>query len=169
MATSTYSSTYTVADVRRVLGSFAADFAMMVATAGLSADWPRNLIDQMVADLVDFADHGYIAEVHVSLWSGGTELRAARYTPSTFASGWTNDRSGGCIWPRTPSGTITVIAVYSDEWTHASDSDKSAFKGRLQLTWAPSDVDVSHLGLAQSQDRRYASNGFGLVRLSFGG
>jgi len=169
MSTITYTSTYTVADVRRVLGSFGADFAMMVATAGLSADWPRNTIEKLVADLVEFANAGYLKELHVSLCSGGTELRAARYTMSTSAYGWTNDRSGGCIWPRTPTGAITVIAVYTEKWKRATDNEKSLLKQRLQLAWTPADADLSHVGLAQRQDRRYASNGFGLERMSFGG
>src|SRR5437870_4104442 len=109
MATNTYTSTYTVADIRRVLGSFAADLAMMVQSSGVTGAWTRSRLENLVADLVDFANAGYLAEVHVGLWNDGREIRAARYTPSTSAYGWINERPGGAIWPRTGTATIEVV------------------------------------------------------------
>lgn len=171
MATGSYTGTYTytVADIKRVLGSFGADFGMMVASAGLMADWPRGTIDMLVADLVDYANGKFLAEIDVSLWRDGVELRAARYHVSGSAQGWIDQRPGSCMWPRTPAGNIVVVIVHSDDWKTAASDKRVAFRKGLRLQWGPSNLDISHSGLVQHQDRRFASNGFGLERITFGG
>jgi Bacterial HORMA domain family 1 len=171
MATSSYTSTYTytVADIKRVLGSFAADFGMMVASAGLVENWPRSRQDLLVADLVDYANSKYLAEIDVSMWRDGAELRAARYHVSDSAQGWINERPGSCMWPRTPDATIEVVAVGTSVWKTAPSAERDEFRAGLRLQWGPSDLDISHSGLVQRQDRRFAANGFGLQRAMFGG
>ena len=171
MATSSYTATYTytVADIKKVLGSFAADFAMMVMSAGVTDAWPRDRVASCVEDLFDFARHGYISKIDVSLWDGEIERRAARYTVSTSAYGWNNDRTGGCIWPSSADAMIELVVTWSAAWKQLASDDRIAFLESLRLPWTSSDVDTSHSGLAQRQDRTFASNGFGLQRSSFGG
>jgi len=168
MATTAYTASYTIVDIRRVLGSFAADFGMMVQSAGLTVSWPRPRIENLVADLVLFAQKGYLSELHVALWNGQKEIRAARYTPSIAAYGWANQRPGGCIWPHTDGGTVHVVVVYSEKWIDEPDSAKAAFKSSLHLSWNSSSLDITHSGLvSQPGYRRYESNGYGLERMSY--
>jgi hypothetical protein len=165
--TYTYERTYTSVDIRRVLGSFAADFAMMVASSGVSG-WPRDRIDTLVADLAAHANEKYLAEIDVTLHAGEREVRAARYKVSESAQGWTNDRPGNSLWPRTPGGEIVLTAVTTKSWQDLPPSGKEAFRRGLKLRWGDSDHDITHAALVPRQDRRFASNGFGLERELFG-
>lgn len=165
--TYTYERTYTSADVKRVLGSFAADFAMMVNSTGVSG-WPRDRIENLVADLAAHANEKYLSAIDVTLHAGGYEVRAARYTVSESAQGWTNSRPGNSLWPRTPNGEIVLNAVMSKRWFEVSPSVREAFRRGLTLPWGDSRDDISHVGLLQRQDHRFASDGFGLERVLFG-
>ncbi len=73
------------------------------------------------------------------------------------------------MWPRVPDGTIEVVAVGNSRWKKASSEDRDEFRAGLRLQWGPSNVDISHSGLVQRQDRRFASNRFGIQRVTFGG
>ena len=162
----TASHTYSVVDVRKVAASFAADFDMARATTGLMAD--STAADAHVADITSFAEAELITSVDVVLLDhAGRTLRAARYTPSTDAAGWTTDRPGGCVWPRTPTGRLIVVVRHNQTWAQLTSAGKRRFAERLQLTWGPSAIDLNHPGLSSSSDRHYASNSYGMARTSF--
>lgn len=165
MNTGTY--TKTVADVRKVLNSFGADFSMKAQSTGLMG---RDEVEQAVEDLIAFADAGYLHSIVLSLRdSSGKEIRGGRYVVSNSALGWTNDLPGNNLWPRTPGGTLQLIAVMSEAWGKLSTQGQADAKQKIGIKgpWPATTVDTSFSGLNGAQDRQYASNGFGLKRWSY--
>lgn len=162
MSTSfTRTATYTVTDVRRVLASFAADYAMIAQATGTHS---TDTVARIAADLIIFATEGYLEAVDIVLRDGqGITRRAAKYTVSTAASGWSSAEPGNNLWPRLVGGRLTVIATLSDAWWAMSDAARQRFRERtgLQDVWGPTDVDTTYGGMQRTLDRRYASNGYG--------
>lgn len=164
MDTGTRTSTYTVTDVRRVVGSFGADFWMIAQATSL---WESQDVRDTVADLTAFAEAGYLKEVDLILWdANGNKLRAAKYAVSASALGWNNDRPGNNLWPRTTGGRLQVVATMNGQWTAIDEAAQADVRKRLGLinAWGSTSVDTSHAGMNQNADRRYASNAYGLAR-----
>lgn len=164
MSIGTQTRTYTLADIRRVLADFAADFAMIGQATGLRS---RQSVAATVGDLVGFAGAGYLLAVDVILWdASGRKLRAAKYTVSTSAVGWTSQRPGNNLWPRTTGGRLQVIATLSSDWWTLSEAAKAAVYKTWGIAgpWSRTTTDTSHYGMTAAVDRRYASNGFGVEK-----
>lgn len=167
MSIGTQTRTYTVTDVRRVVASFAADFAMIAQATGLRS---RDNVAAVVADLQAFAEADYLLAVHLILWdSSGNKLRAAQYTVSTAASGWFNQQPGDNLWPRTTGGSLQVIGTFSAGWWALDEAAKTRVRAARGITypWAYTDTDTSHREMTAEADRRYASNGYGLARVTY--
>lgn len=159
--------TKTVADVRRVLNSFGADFSMKAQSTGLM---DRVEVAQAVEDLIAFADAGYLESIALSLRNiSGKEIRGGRYIVSNSAIGWTNDLPGDNLWPSTPGGTLQLIAVMSEAWGKLSTQGQADAKQKIGVKgpWPATTADISFSGLNGAQDRQYASNGFGLKRWTY--
>ncbi len=170
MSTGTYTRdrTFSVADIKDVLGSFGADFGMVVSSSAVGG-WPRSHIDVVLADLVMYAKASYLAAIDVTLLSStGVEVKAARYNVSENAYGWSTDRPGNSLWPRNPAGRIRLTAIFASSWAGETASSRESFKRSLNLSWSDSDDDLSHADLTGRLDRRFASNGFGLEKLTYG-
>lgn len=167
-STGTQTTTYTVADVRRVADNFAADFSMMAQATGLRS---RDSVAETVSDLKTFAEEGLLIGVDLILKDAkGNQLRAAVYTVSESAAGWISGRPGGNLWPRTPGGSLKVIATLSPAWWSKTDAQKDAFRTNhgLQSNWDPTTEDTSFAGLQATEGQRYASNGYGWQRMNYG-
>lgn len=107
MDTATKTNTYTITDIRRVVASFGADFSMLSQTTRLR---DSEDVRETVSDLNGFAEAGYLEGIHLILWdASGNKLRAAKYTVSTSAVSWSNDRPGNSLWPRRPKTRVRVI------------------------------------------------------------
>ncbi|HZU12183.1 MAG TPA: hypothetical protein VFB58_05025 [Chloroflexota bacterium] len=164
MSTGTRTTTYTTADIRRVLDTFAADVLMAVQATGVS-NWTRARIDDTVHDLKVMAENGCIDTIHVVLYNGmGKKIRAAKYTVSTSAHGWTTQRPGSNLWPNTPTGSLNIIVSTTDGWETTQASLGSQLKG----SWTTTTEDTTHAALTLTGERRYASNGWGLERGVYG-
>jgi hypothetical protein len=165
--TATQSNTYTVADVRKVVENFAADFSMMSLATGLRS---RDDVARTVADLRAFAEDGHLVEVKLILKdAGGNKLRGASYRVSQSALGWTSDRPGNNLWPRTPGGVLWVIATLGSQWNSMTLDQKRAYKTRrgFNYPWDPTLEDTSFSGLTASYAQRYASNAYGFQRINY--
>jgi len=166
-AIGTFTTTYTVADIRKVVDQFAADYSMQGQATGLRT---RETVAENVADLKVFAEYGYLIEVNLILEdSNGNPLRGAKYTVAESATGWTSDRPGNNLWPRTPDGVLRLIATLTDAWWAKTDGEKEAFIKVFGLhgKWAHTAKPTSFEGLSVSQGQRYASNGYGWQRTNF--
>ncbi len=164
MGTGTRTNTYTVTDIRRVVASFAADFSMISQTTGL---WGSEDVRETVSDLNAFAEAGYLEGVHLILWdANGNKLRAAKYTVSTSAAIWNNDRPGNSLWPRTSGGRLQVIGTLSSDWWSMDEAAKDRVRERYGIAgaWRLTNTDTSHAGMSSNTDRRYASNAYGMER-----
>jgi hypothetical protein len=168
MSTYTQSSTYTTADVGKVVDRFTSDYHMIAQATGLR---DRDHVEKVAQDVKLMAKRGYLEAVSVVLTNGsGTIVRANKYTVSTDASGWTHDRPGDNLWPRQIAGNLGVVVEYSSAWWALTDQQRSSFKNaECVLAWTTSDVDTSFPGLSSTVDRRYASNAYGMERHSFRG
>jgi len=103
-ATATQTTTFTVADIRKVVENFAADFSMMAQATGL---WSRESVAEVVYDLRVFAEYGYLVSVSVILRdAGGNKIRAAVYSVSEAASSWKSEQPGNNLWPKTVGGSL---------------------------------------------------------------
>jgi hypothetical protein len=165
MNTGTFSrtSTYTLTDVAKVVDRFAADFHMIAQATGLAS---RDQVLEVAHDVKLMAQREYIDRVDLVLRSvSGREIRAAKYTVSIDAGGWTSDRPGNNLWPSTPGGELHVVVSYTGTWWALSDYHRSAFiDGECFGWWTRSDIDLSYPGMTGRFDRRYASNAYGLER-----
>lgn len=162
--TTTRTTTYTITDVRRVLASFAADYSMI---AQATATHSNVQVKRTVADLTIFAGHDMLLAVDIVLVdTKDVPVRAAHYTVSTTASGWTDQEPGNNLWPKIPGTHLLVIATLNDAWWVMSDAQRARFRERtgLQGTWDITSVDTSFSDMGRTIDRRYASNGYGMEK-----
>jgi len=163
MSTVTRTSTYTTADVARVVDRFAADFHMVAQATGLS---DRVRVADVAHDVKLMTQRGYVDSIDIVLGNSyGEAVRAAKYTVSTDASGWACDRPGANLWPRQIGGTLLVIVSYTATWWTLSEEQRRIFvEDECIRYWGPSDIDTSYPGMVVNVDRRYASNAYGLER-----
>ena len=166
-STATASITYTVADIRKVVENFAADFSMMAVSTGLRS---RENVANTVSDLQRFAEDGYLLDVTLILKdAAGNKVRAASYKVSDSASGWNSDRPGNSLWPQTPGGILWVLANLSSQWWSKTSAEKDEYRQKrgLNSPWDPTTEDLSLAGLAVTSGQRYASNGYGWQRTNY--
>jgi hypothetical protein len=159
--TETQSQTYTIADVGKVMDSFAADLDMNAQSTGLLS---RDSVRQYASDVKAMAQSGYLREANIVLHgSSGTVIRAAKYEVivGTLAA---SQRPGNSLWPRTPDGTLTVVVRYTQLWHDLADARKQSFKAGLLIRWTASSTDLGFPTLARSSDRTYTSNGWGVSK-----
>ena len=166
-STGTQTKTYTVADIRRVVENFAADFSMMALATGIRS---RENVALFVFDLQVFAEYSYLTNVTLILKDkDGNKMRAAVYTVSESATGWKSDRPGNNLWPKTPDGSLFVLATLTDEWWHKTDPEKETFVKNhgLNSRWAQTKEDTSLHELSSSAGQQYSSNGYGWERKNY--
>lgn len=161
-STYTSSSTYTTADIEKVLTRFLTDMLMIAdTTKAITQDKARSY----ARDIERLAKKGYLQSVDVTLLdTWGTEQRAVVYDVDTEAGGLKASRPGGVLWPCMPNGYVRVIVWYTDKY----DSDaRQQMSTVLEGAWGPASDDTSHAGLTSTAGRNYESNGFGLQRKDF--
>ena len=167
MNSSTQTQTRTIADVRKVMNSFGADYSMIGQSTGLRS---REAVESTTEDLIRYANADYLVEVLLILRdSTGQKLRGRRYTVSNSAGGWTSDDPGDNLWPRTPGGSLRVTAVLSDDYWKLSAEEQKKLEESLGVkgSWPLSTSDNSFTGMTAVRDRQYASNSFGVKRETF--
>lgn len=164
-STGTQTRTYTVADIRKVVDKFAADYVMISQSTGLPVGAAET-----VADLKIFAELGYLIDVTLYLLDkDGNKLQVAVYKVSEATVGSTSDRPGNNLWPRTTDGSLRVVATVTNAWFEKTDEEKAAFvkKYGLYSSWGITTMDTSLVGLNSSSGQKYASNGYGWERTNY--
>src|ERR1700761_2059425 len=100
--TGTQTTTYTRADVRKVVENFAADYAMIADFTSLRS---RDNVEKDVADLRQFAEDGYLVRVTLYLMDkDNNPINVAVFNVSESAVGWQNGRPGNNGWDA-PAGS----------------------------------------------------------------
>jgi hypothetical protein len=162
---STYSQSYsyTVTDISKVFDQVRADLHMASQSTRL---WSDTLVNAVADDLRQYAAYGYLELVAVYLRNRyGTPVRAATYTVSQNAAGWTASRPGNMLWPRLEGASLRVTISLSATWYALSTTKQEAFQRGLRLEWPTTGTqDLRFPNLASAPDRCYVSNGFGLQK-----
>lgn len=161
MSTYSSTSTYTVADIEKVMRSVKADLIIIAgATKAMTEDDAANYAH----DIEVLAKKNHLEYADVTLMNGTSEVRAIKYEFQTEgATGM--ERPGGVLWPLTPKdkgGRIRIHLRYTD----SSSAEKRA-ELPLKFSWVPASTDTSHKDLTASAGRGYSSNGFGTNRKDF--
>ena len=160
--TATDTDTYSVADVEVVVRRFTADIVMMAQSSrGITEAKAR----EYAYDVEALAKEGYLSSVDLTLLSGTTEIRAARYSVNTASGALETSRPGGVMWQQVPEPHLRILLFYNSAYT---DIARQKMAGRLKINWTSTDADYSHAGLAHTGGRDYASNGFGMQRKDYG-
>lgn len=158
-ATST--STYTVADVAKVVDRFAADLGMAGDSTGLLTS---SKVADYAADVKLLAQRAYIDRVDIVLEdAAGEPVRVAKYETSTDAGFWSVDRPGDMLWSKN-QGNLRVIVHYTDSWGDLNDQARQSVRNECRVDWSPSKVDTAYPGMIGRTGRRYASNAYGMER-----
>ena len=156
--TRTATATYTVIDIENVVRRVKADLVMIADSTG---GWTSEKANQYAHDVEILAKAGYLEYVDVTLLSSGVEIKATRFDVDTDAGGLTSSRPGGVLWPRVTDPLLRIVLSHTSAYT---DSAKDAMKGKLKISWSPTDADTSHSGLKSTGGRDYASNSYGMQR-----
>jgi len=160
-----YSDSYTVVDVRKVMDQLHADMRMIAQSTGL---WTQAYADDVMADIMRFAEEGYLDRVRIRLvGADGKNVRVYDYDIQKNVAGWTGQRAGGNLWAGIAQRMTTTL-TYSDEWEALGESQKSAYKATLKIGWSPTSDDLSVSHLTVSDQRTYASNGYGVKKTVYG-
>lgn len=166
-ATGTTTTTFTVADIRKVVENFAADYAMIADVTGLRS---RDKVANDVSDLNAFAADGYLESVTLSLLdSSGVSVNVAVYKVSRNATGWQIGSPGNNLWPVTPGGSLWLLATLNNTWWNKSDAQKEEYikDSGLHSPWSKTDKKALLAGLNSSEGQKYASNGYGWARTNY--
>jgi hypothetical protein len=161
MSTYSTTSTYTVADVEKVMRSVKADLIMIAgSTKAMTEDDAVNYAH----DIEVLAKKNHLRFADVTLMDGSSEARAIRYEFQTEGATGT-ERPGGVLWPLTPKDKGGWIRIHL-RYTDSSSAEKRA-ELSLKTSWVPASTDISHKDLTSSAGRNYSSNGFGTNREDF--
>ena len=163
----TQTATFTNVDIRKVVENFAADFSMMSQATGLRT---RESVAQVVYDLRVFAEYACLVGVTLILRDKhGVKLRAANSEVSESATGWVSEQPGNNLWPKTPGGSLFVLATMNSNWWNKTSAGKDAFLKNQSLngTWDLTTEDNSLTGLTSSAGQKYASRGYGWERTNY--
>lgn len=163
--TSTVTSTYSVADIRRVFASFAADYRIVAEFTGLHES---TFVASTIGQIQWLAQEEYLSEVHIQLKSStGVIRRAATYKVSTTASAWSSDRPGNLYWPNSPGDSLTIVVFFSNKWHQLPTQTRINLENEHLPNWSSTNFDGSYANLSGSVDKTFSSRAYGLERKVF--
>lgn len=158
---STATDTYSVTDIETVMRRVTADIVMIAnSTKAISEEKAR----EWSHDIEILAKNGYLRAIDLTLFSGGTEVKAVRYDVNTESGTLATSRPGGVLWPRVNLPFLQIILMHTSEYDAEA---KSKLKGKLQSSWTPTNADTSHSTLKSNSGRNYVSNAYGMQRKDF--
>lgn len=159
--TSTSSETYSVTDIQTVMRRVTTDIVMIASSTGAITEEKAR---EWGHDIEVLAKNGYLRAVDLTLFSSNVEVRALRYDVNTESGALTTSRPGGVLWPRVYQPFLQIILMYTTEY---DDQARTKMKGKLCVSWSPSNADTSHSTLNSSSGRNYVSNAYGMQRKDF--
>lgn len=158
---STSTETYSVTDIQTVMRRVTTDIVMIASSTGAITEEKAR---EWGHDIEVLAKNGYLRAVDLTLFSSNVEVRAVRYDVNTESGTLTTSRPGGVLWPRVYQPFLQIILMYTTEY---DDQARTKMKGKLRVSWSPSNADTSHSTLNSSSGRNYVSNAYGMQRKDF--
>ena len=156
----TYSDSYTVVDVRKVMDMLHADARMIAQATGLRT---QASVDTTMNDVTAFAERGYLSRVEIRLVTAGKNVKVWSYDVNEKMSGLSSDRPGGNL-TSVSANRMSVTLYYSSKWKAMSDAEQATFRKTLSLSWTTTTDDLSVSHLCVSDERSYVSNAYGVTR-----
>jgi len=156
----TYSGSYTVVDVRKVMDMVHADARMVAQATGLRT---QAYVDRVMGDVQTFAESGYLEKIEIRLVAGGKNVKVWSYDVNEKVSGLSSDRPGGNL-SSVNANRMSFTLYYSDKWKAMADTDQEKFRNKLAINWTTTTDDLSVAHLSVSDERAYVSNSYGVTR-----
>jgi hypothetical protein len=157
----TYSDSYTVVDVRKVMGQLHADMRMIAQSTGFET---QDNIDSIMHDVAQFAESEYMDRVQIRLvGSNGKNVKVWEYDIKRNVAGLSSDHAGGNL-SNVAAVRMAITATFSQVWQALSSEKQAAFRSRLNWPWPTTTDDLSVAHLQVADERTYSSNGYGAKR-----
>ncbi len=167
MSYGTYTTTYTVVDIRKAFESFEADLRMI---ARRTEKWTGDFVDKVFYDVVKLAEAKYLSKASIILQDAtGKPIRAAQYTVNENGTGISGERAGGNDWTNIPNTNLEVILQYTAAWHALTEQQQQAFGAAngFKINWTPSNIDTSFSHLTKQSAQTYSSNGYEISKANF--
>jgi hypothetical protein len=167
MSYGTYTTTYTVVDIRKAFEGFDADLRMI---ARRTEKWASDYVDKIFHDIIKLAEAKYLSTITIVLNDiQGNSLRAAKYTVIENGKSISGARAGGNDWNNIPNTHLSVILSYTYTWKVLSNEQKEDFQkdNGFKIDWVPSSTDTNFPHLRKESAQTYASNGYELTKDNF--
>ena len=153
--TQTASETYSVADIENVVRWFTTDLRMIADSTGtLSWSEAKNYGE----DIEYLAKKKLLEFVDITLFVNGEEEKAVRYTVDTSGR-LRPSRPGGVLWPRKSGSHLSIVVRPTQSFWLLPN-----VMNALNISWVPTNKDVSHSKLKAGQGRAFVSSGFAFDR-----
>lgn len=157
----TYSDSYTVVDVRKVMGQLHADMRMIAQSTGFET---QDNVDSIMHDVAQFAESEYMDRVQIRLvGSNGKNVKVWEYDIKRNVAGLSSDHAGGNL-SNVAAVRMAITATFSQVWQTLSSEKQAAFRSRLNWPWPTTTDDLSVAHLQVVDERTYSSNGYGAKR-----
>jgi hypothetical protein len=161
----TFTSTYTVIDIRKTFEGFEADLRMISRRTG---KWSSEYVEKIFHDIIKLAEAKYLSTVSIVLLNTADDpLRAVKYTVNESGTEITGDRAGGNDWPDIPNTRLSVILQYSSAWNLLTAIQKQEFERNLKIGWTTSFIDNNFPSLNKFSAQTYGSNGYELKKENY--
>lgn len=168
MSYGTFTSTYTVIDIRKAFEGFEADLRMI---ARRTEKWSNSYVDDIFHDVTKLAESKYLSRVSISLKDKTTDrvMQATRYTVNESGNALTGGRAGNNDWTNIPNTYLQVILEYNSKWHELTTEKKNEFHNSngFRVYWGPSNTDTNFPHLTRQSAQTYASNGYEISKDNF--
>ncbi|GAB4094263.1 HORMA-1 domain-containing protein [Flaviaesturariibacter terrae] len=167
MSYGTFTSTFTVVDIRKAFEGFEADLRMI---ARRTEKWTQSYVEDVFHDIIKLAESKYLRRVSISLQDAdGVVIQATRFTVNDSGTAISGARAGGNDWPCQPNTSLTVTLEYTSAWFSLSEDARTSFRrnNSFKINWSPSSLNTEFPHLAKQSAQTYASNGYQLEKDNF--
>lgn len=167
--TRTSTNTYTVVDIRKTFENCEADIRTIARRTG---KWSMEKVNNIVHDILKFAENGYVETVSIALIQTSNEqvIRAAKFSINENGSSNDSDRPGqNNDWEDKENTYLSIIITNTNKWHQLTEQQKSDFKKNnfFKISWGATSIDTSFSHLNSGNAQLYANKGYELQKTNF--
>lgn len=167
MSYGTYTTTYTVVDIRKAFEGFEADLRMI---ARRTEKWSNDYVDRVFHDVIKLAEAKYLRRVSITLNdSSDRVVQATRFTVNEAGTDISGARAGGNEWYNISNTYLSVTLEYTSAWYTLTPEQQQVFRDEnsFQIEWVPSNTDTNFPHLRRESAQTYASKGYEIAKDNF--